>query len=185
MIPLIRRKTTKELLGESIHELAQKKPVDKITVREITDNCGMAPATFYRHFHDKYELIAWIYNYQMEDIYLDFCSGAENWRDTVLDMVMILENDRGFYSNALTNTTGPNAFFYATRQRSVELLTDYVKISNNGEIAEEQLFDIKFYLWGMSCSITDWFLNKHPYTVEQITDYLHNAIPTSLKAFLK
>lgn len=64
MIPLIRRKTTKELLGESIHELAQKKPVDKITVREITDNCGMAPATFYRHFHDKYELIAWIYNYQ-------------------------------------------------------------------------------------------------------------------------
>jgi len=181
---MIRRKSTKELLGESIHDLAQIKPVDKITVKEITDNCGMSPATFYRHFHDKYELVAWIYNYQMEDIYMDFCTGSESWREAVRDMVMILDNDRSFYSNALINTTGPNAFFYATRQRSVELLTEYVKFSNNGSISEEQLFDISFYLWGMSCTITERFLNKHPYTVDQITDHLYNAMPASLKAYL-
>ena len=184
MRSMIRRKSTKELLGESIHDLAQIKPVDKITVKEITDNCGMSPATFYRHFHDKYELVAWIYNYQMEDIYMDFCTGSESWREAVRDMVMILDNDRSFYSNALINTTGPNAFFYATRQRSVELLTEYVKFSNNGSISEEQLFDISFYLWGMSCTITEWFLNKHPYTVDQITDHLYNAMPASLKAYL-
>ena len=50
---VIRRKTTKEILGESIHELAAKKPVDKITVREIVENCGLSSASFYHHFHDK------------------------------------------------------------------------------------------------------------------------------------
>ena len=84
---MIRRKSTKELLGESIHDLAQIKPVDKITVKEITDNCGMSPATFYRHFHDKNELVAWIYNYQMEDIYMDFCTGSESWREAVTERV--------------------------------------------------------------------------------------------------
>ena len=32
---MIRKKTTKEILGESIQELALTKPVDKITVKEI------------------------------------------------------------------------------------------------------------------------------------------------------
>ena len=49
-LTVIRRKTTKEILGESVHELAAKKPIDKITVREIVENCGLSPATFYITF---------------------------------------------------------------------------------------------------------------------------------------
>lgn len=46
----MKRKTTKELLTESFRELAENKPIYKITVQEIVDNCGYSPATFYRHF---------------------------------------------------------------------------------------------------------------------------------------
>ena len=46
----MKRKRTKELLADSLRELAKGKNVDKITIKEITDNCGYAPATFYRHF---------------------------------------------------------------------------------------------------------------------------------------
>ncbi|MBQ4417411.1 MAG: TetR family transcriptional regulator, partial [Butyrivibrio sp.] len=35
--------------------------IDRITIRQITDNCDYSPATFYRHFKDKYDLIAWDY----------------------------------------------------------------------------------------------------------------------------
>ena len=55
----MKRKTAKEILAESFQELAEKKPVDKITVKDITGNCGYSTATFYRHFRDKYDLIAW------------------------------------------------------------------------------------------------------------------------------
>lgn len=55
----MKRKTTKEILAESFRELAQTKNIDKITIQDITDNCGYSPATFYRHFKDKYDMIAW------------------------------------------------------------------------------------------------------------------------------
>ena len=55
----MKRKTTKEILAESFRELAQTKNIDKISIQDITDNCGYSPATFYRHFKDKYDMIAW------------------------------------------------------------------------------------------------------------------------------
>lgn len=44
----MKRKTAKEILAETFQELAEKKSIDKITVKDITDNCGYSPATFYR-----------------------------------------------------------------------------------------------------------------------------------------
>jgi AcrR family transcriptional regulator len=52
----VNRKTTKEILAESFLELAETKRIDKITITEITDNCGMSQPTFYNHFKDKYDL---------------------------------------------------------------------------------------------------------------------------------
>ena len=64
----MKRKTAKEILAESFRELADEKPVDAITVREITDNCGYSTATFYRQFKDKYDLIAWEHARRVEGI---------------------------------------------------------------------------------------------------------------------
>lgn len=57
----MRRRTSKEILAESFRELADTRPIDKITIKDIVDNCGYSPATFYRQFKDKYDLIAWDY----------------------------------------------------------------------------------------------------------------------------
>ena len=43
---MIARKSTKELLAESLKELSRIKTVDKITVKELTKNCGLTPPTF-------------------------------------------------------------------------------------------------------------------------------------------
>lgn len=182
---MIRRKTTKELLGESIHELAAAKAVDKITIKEVVENCGLSSATFYRHFQDKLELIAWIFNYQMEYIFMDFCEGAETWRQAVFDMVSILANDQSFYKNALKHTDGPNSFFFSTHSRCRELLMEYIRQSCGEDYTDEMEFDVLFYMRGSSYSITDWFLNDSTFTVDQITDFICRAMPECLKPYLK
>ena len=48
------------VLAESLKELATVKPIDKITIKEITDKAGVIRPTFYNHFQDKYELLEWI-----------------------------------------------------------------------------------------------------------------------------
>lgn len=55
----MKRKTAKKILTASFQELAAGKSIDKSTIQEIVDNCGYSPATFYRNFKDKYDLIAW------------------------------------------------------------------------------------------------------------------------------
>lgn len=74
------RKTTKELLAESFRELADTKPIDKITIKDITENCGYSPATFYRQFRDKYDLIAWAYSRDLEKIMERVGTDETSWR---------------------------------------------------------------------------------------------------------
>ena len=54
------RKAIDLLLSESFKELALKKPIEKITIKEITGSAGVIRPTFYNHFRDKYELMEWI-----------------------------------------------------------------------------------------------------------------------------
>ena len=47
---MIVQQTTKELLAQSLKELSKFKAVDKITIKELTKNCGLTSPTFYNHF---------------------------------------------------------------------------------------------------------------------------------------
>ena len=50
---------TKIALGESLRKLMAEKPLNKITISDITNECGCNRMTFYYHFHDIYELLEW------------------------------------------------------------------------------------------------------------------------------
>ena len=76
--------TAKEILAASFKELAERKNIEKITVKDIVDNCGYSPATFYRHFSDKYDLIAWSYVQESAQI-MGKIDGEYIWRETLLD----------------------------------------------------------------------------------------------------
>ena len=50
---------TKRALEASLKKMLLKKPVTKITINDITEDCGVNRATFYYHFKDIYDLIEW------------------------------------------------------------------------------------------------------------------------------
>lgn len=55
---------TKKALAASLKKLLQEKPMDKVTVVDIVENCGVNRQTFYYHFRDIYEFFAsnfWLY----------------------------------------------------------------------------------------------------------------------------
>jgi len=49
-------------LANAMKELLVHTPVDKITVKQIVDQCNVTRPTFYRHFKDKYDLINWYFD---------------------------------------------------------------------------------------------------------------------------
>lgn len=50
---------TKQALEASLKHMLLKKPLDKITIRDLTEDCGVSRMTFYYHFQDIYDLVEW------------------------------------------------------------------------------------------------------------------------------
>ena len=57
-----KQEKTKYKLAASMKECMKQMPVDKITVKNIVEGCGVARQTFYRNFLDKYDLINWYFD---------------------------------------------------------------------------------------------------------------------------
>ncbi len=50
---------TKRALAASLIKLLSQKPLDKVTVKDIIEDCGVNRQTFYYHFKDIYDLVDW------------------------------------------------------------------------------------------------------------------------------
>ena len=50
---------TKRALVASLKELMAEKPLDKITVTDLTEHCGVNRMTFYYNLKDIYEMVEW------------------------------------------------------------------------------------------------------------------------------
>lgn len=51
--------TTKMALEASLKRLMLQKPFEKITINDLTKDCGISRMTFYNHFRDIYDLVEW------------------------------------------------------------------------------------------------------------------------------
>lgn len=51
---------TKRIIADSFLSLVKKKSVDKITVKELVENCNISRQTFYYHFQDITAVLEWI-----------------------------------------------------------------------------------------------------------------------------
>ena len=83
---------TKLMLAESLRNLMQKKPLDKIKIHEIVDACGVNRQTFYYHFQDIYALVEWMYQHDAVELIeknnkalLDGEIGTEDDWDSVIN----------------------------------------------------------------------------------------------------
>ena len=181
---MIARQSTKELLAESLKELSRIKTVDRITVRELTNNCGLTPPTFYNHFRDKYELMAWIYNQKVEASLKNFGRG-DSFEDVICKWMEIILEDENFYANLLKNAVGQNSFRYATNDHAINLLTDWIKARHNlKELSPELYFCLRFYMRAASEFVNDWCLSKWDCSPREMAKFFIAAMPAPLKPLL-
>ena len=59
---------TKFAILKVFEDLAASRPVDKITVKDITDQCGISRNTFYYHYQDIYQVLKAYVQYSAEHV---------------------------------------------------------------------------------------------------------------------
>mgnify|MGYP000269679267 FL=1 len=90
--------TTKRALESSLKKLLLEKPLNKITVTDICEDCGISRMTFYYHFQDIYDLVEWSC---LEDAGKALAGNRTvgTWQKGLLSTFNLVRADRPFVMN--------------------------------------------------------------------------------------
>ena len=126
-----KRETTDDLLARSFKDLLCKYPMEKITIKDITDKAGVIRPTFYNHFSDKYALLEYIVRH---DLLAPIKPLLMN--DMIQEGLTLLfsniQNDRTFYERAVC-IEGQNSFESIARQEVSKLLLEIIDQKKQGK----------------------------------------------------
>ena len=89
---------TKRALEQSLKHLLLKKPLTKITINDIAEDCGINRMTFYYHFKDIYDLVEWSC---MEDARraLEENKTYDTWQQGLLRIFEAVKQNKPFIMN--------------------------------------------------------------------------------------
>ncbi|WP_238650121.1 TetR/AcrR family transcriptional regulator C-terminal domain-containing protein [Paenibacillus piscarius] len=84
---------TKHALARSLKKLMLTTPLNKITIQQLTADCGVTRHTFYNHFQDIYELLGWIYQLEVIEGLDQYCCTA-GWKQGFLSVLRYTVNNK-------------------------------------------------------------------------------------------
>ena len=180
----MKRKTAKEILAESFHELAKNKNIDKITIQDIVDNCGYSPATFYRNFKDKYDLIAWEYTRGVAKI-IGTIDNSHTWKQAMIDAAEWYHKEKEYLANLFQHTSGHDSFMRYMTEISYDAVKKHILASGGQEklTRQEELY-VRIYCLGTVSLTCEWILGVHDAKPEEIADIYVNSLPVQLRRYL-
>lgn len=89
---------TKRAISASLKKLLLTKSLNKITIQDITDDCGINRQTFYYHFADIYDLVEWTCIEDTEKV-LKENKTYDTWQEGFLAVFVLAKKDKAFIDN--------------------------------------------------------------------------------------
>lgn len=182
---MIERLSTKELLAKSLKELAKTKPADKITVKDITDNCGLSKRTFYHNFQDKAELVLFEYSLSLSKVFNEKNKDL-SWSELMHKAIMAIVNNYDYYRNAFHVFDYISSPVNAMKSTASSTFEDFIKLKTGiKEITEEEKTAFKIYTFGIWAYGIEWTKNGMPISVEKLSQYYVTSMPYILYKYLR
>ncbi|MDY3918798.1 MAG: TetR-like C-terminal domain-containing protein [Candidatus Limivivens sp.] len=180
---------TKYALEASLKKLLLQKPLDKITINDLTEDCGISRMAFYYHFKDIYDLVEWAC---MEDATraLQGKKTYDSWQEGLAQIFEAVLENKPFIMNVYHSVSREQIENYLF-QLTCHLIMGVVEEKSAGmDIAqEEKTFIAEFYKYGFVGVMLDWIKQgmKADYhtIVEKMSVALKGTITLSIQNFSK
>lgn len=172
MAQSITTEMTKRLMADSLKSLMTQKPLNKISIREIVDDCGVNRQTFYYHFQDIYALLEWIINQEIVSVIGD----TENfltWQDAGLYLLKYLKKNSTVALCAL-NSLGRSAIKQLIFDDVVKIATQIITQISSDITVDEESFNsvVHYYAISFGALLEDWLSSGMKRTPEELIDIL-------------
>ena len=146
--------TTKRALEASLKKLLLRKPLNKITINDITEDCGVNRMTFYYHFKDIYDLVDWILVEDATEA-LEGHQDFETWSDAFRDMLEKVQANRVLVLNVYRSISREQVEQYLYKMLD-PLLRMFIERENIPVQEEDKQFIIDFYKYGFVGMVLEW-----------------------------
>ena len=170
-------------LAEAMKECMRKAPVEKITVKEITEECGVTRQTFYRNFQDKYDLINWYFDKILTESFEHMGEG-ETVYESLVNKFRYIQEENLFFRAAFKNDDQN-----CLREHDFELITqfytDRIEGNSGRKIPEKIRFQLEMYCQGSIYMTVQWVLGYKKCTPEELARDLTDAMPKELRDVFK
>lgn len=172
---------TKKAIAASLKKIMKNKPLDKITVREIIEDCGVNRKTFYYHFGDIYELIKWIFEEEaieivkQYDLIVDYCDAIR----FVLDYV----EENKLICNCAFDALGRDELKRFFQKDFLSIIYNIVhQLAEGKKISEDyKEFLVNFYTEALASLLINWIQNKEHYDKQKIIQYVYLTLFGSIE----
>ncbi|MEG6567912.1 dihydroxyacetone kinase transcriptional activator DhaS [Thermoanaerobacterium saccharolyticum] len=147
---------TKKAMADALKELMKTKPLNKISVQDIVNKCGLNRQTFYYHFHDIFELLEWIYKKEAIEKISQY-KNYEHWTEGFYQVFKYIEDNKLFCMNTL-NSLGREHLENYLYSVTYDLVIGVVyEISRNMKVKEKHKeFIANFYTLAFIGLIIQW-----------------------------
>lgn len=170
---------TKEYYAEALENSLKIKPFEKIQVKDLCEYCNTTRTTFYYHFHDKYDLVAWIFNQDYNAVF--FAAGADMTEQTAVKLLDRMYEKRSFYKKVFTDHS-QNSIRNYIHHFNVENGIRVVKSTYHVDsLSDEQLYLIRHFSYGTIQMLIDWLLEKYRMTAAEVTRLQYKIMPEFLE----
>lgn len=168
---------TKRELAAALKEQMARKPLARITIKELTDRCGLRRATFYYHFEDIYALVKWMFQEEAMSL-LEEQQGSQIWTEGLLQLFQYIQDNRAVCLCAL-NSLGREhlmrffeADIHALIYRTVEEIGNSIGITDTINEGIDMELLTHFYVAALVGLLESWLLEKINHTPEELVTFV-------------
>ena len=176
---------TKRALEASLKNLLLQKPLSKITISDITEDCGINRMTFYYHFKDIYDLVEWSCQ---EDASRALAGNKtyETWQQGFLQLFKAVQDNKPFIMNVYHSVSREQVENYLYKV-TYALLDGVVEEQAQGMSVrqEDKAFLATLYQYMFVGLMLDWIKSDMKEDPQAIVSRLELAIHGNIRAALE
>lgn len=180
----------KEMAGDrlkrSIRELMQDASLSEITVSDICSNCQLSNTSFYRYYHDKYDLLEQVYRSDIEPLIVKLeTDEGYTWPDMLREALELISENAIFYQHAYQNRREQSSL--AETSADVDIMCALRIIGHKDpdfHKDDKKMFVLKAYIKGYRQLEAELLASKDGFDIDMLVEYILACMPEVVREVL-
>ena len=177
--------TTKKAFATSLKKLLSQKPLDKIKITDITEDCEVNRQTFYYHFKDIYDLLEWVYTNEATRALGDKKT-YDTWQEGFYEIFEYILENKTFVLNTYNSVSREYLERYLYNETYYLLLGVVEEKSKDMSVREkDKSFIADFYKFAFVGLVIDWIRKGKMEEPKDIIKRLNTLISGNIETALE